>query len=304
MSRRPRIHAAPSLAPSRTAIVVATLVALLALAALGAVRAQAVVGGTPTTQRSWPFLVAVLDSRIADPLEAQFCAGTLVAPTYVLTAAHCVEGQRRFVPARTLDVAVNAANLARVPARNRVQVAAVIPYPERRPRGAVDRGHDLALLRLNRAIPRASARLASDPAAKLRRARGRIAGWGATDDLGELPSNRLRAGRVHITSPKVCDDFGAPWGTICATMPDSSEPSACSGDSGGPLVRASGRRMEVVGVVSIGPDYCGRGVTTAFTEVATYRPWIENVIDGGSPRATLASLASATQGAPVAAARG
>ncbi len=285
----------------RPAVAVLALVAALVSVLTVTSRADAVVGGTPTTQASWPSLVALLDSRVGDPFDAQFCAGTLIGRRHVLTAAHCVEGRRRFLPARSLDVATNATALGRVRQRDRVRVARVIPYPERRPRGAVDRGHDLAILELSRPIRRVPAALASTPVDAVARERGRIAGWGATDELGEVPSDRLRAGRVRVTPPEVCDEFGAPWGTVCATIPESREPSACSGDSGGPLLRARAGRPEVVGVVSIGPDYCGRGVTTAFTDVSTYRAWIEHVLGGGRASATLASLGGPTPGAPVSA---
>ena len=54
-----------------------------------------IVGGAPTTISEYPWQVALADSQAFQPGEQdgyqrQFCGATLVAPTIVVTAAHCV----------------------------------------------------------------------------------------------------------------------------------------------------------------------------------------------------------------------
>jgi Trypsin len=70
----------------------ALIVALTALAAPSEA-GQRVVGGAPTTIQQFPWQVAVADSQAAAPgengFQRQFCGGTLVAPTIVISAAHC-----------------------------------------------------------------------------------------------------------------------------------------------------------------------------------------------------------------------
>ncbi|MEU0427370.1 trypsin-like serine protease [Streptomyces canus] len=70
---------------TRTAVVVTT--AVLAAAALWstATPASAIKGGGPATTKARPYAMLIeFEGR-------QFCGGTLVAPTKVLTAGHCVE---------------------------------------------------------------------------------------------------------------------------------------------------------------------------------------------------------------------
>ena len=50
-----------------------------------------IVGGREATRGQVPWQVAVMAAMIDDHAQAQFCGGSLVAPRWVLTAAHCVE---------------------------------------------------------------------------------------------------------------------------------------------------------------------------------------------------------------------
>src|SRR5690242_19458882 len=76
----------------RTAALCVATAAAAATALLGAPGAvaapQPIVGGTTTTTTAYPFMM-----QITDASQNQFCGGTLVSATKVVTAAHCMVGE-------------------------------------------------------------------------------------------------------------------------------------------------------------------------------------------------------------------
>ena len=283
----------PAVSLVRAALVSAAALLCLSPAALGAAAgySEFVVGGAPVADGSWPSIVALVPAGVAPELGA-FCGGTLIAPTAVLTAAHCVlDDGGRVKPAATIDVVAGAEDLL-APAE-RITVSEIRVHPGYRVEGDAP---DAALLILSApsAAPAAAIAAAGQDADVERP--GQIAGWGEMGEGTAQFPTRLVAAPVTIFSGARCREMlGASFhlgGALCAGAAAGGV-DTCSGDSGGPLRDATGL---VVGITSWGVG-CGRaGLPGVYTRIARVSAWIARALV--APAGARSSLAAAPARAP------
>ncbi len=236
-----------------------------------------VIGGAPAVPG--PPFAAALVQRGEEAFDTQFCAGTVIAPRAVITAAHCVAG----APANAIDVVTGRRRLTSTDGQ-RIPVAAIRVHPNYSPRIA---RNDVALLLLSRPtsaqpLPVAGA---SDGGLAGGGAPVVLHGWGGTSNKRGSHSDEIRLGGMRVLSERSCERrweiLYSQSGQLCAIGPDNGKPDACPGDSGGPLVGGQGLAGKLVGIVSFGGRICGDPrAPTVFTRVSAYAGWIAREASG------------------------
>jgi secreted trypsin-like serine protease len=257
---------------------------------------KGVVGGVPATTTTYPWMVA-LSSRQAygGGRSGQFCAGTLVAPAKVVTAAHClVDDSGARIDHPDLKVIQGRTDL-RTTAGREVVVSGVTVNPGYDPAGPAGDWAVLTLAEPLTSVPVARL-VGQDEQVYAAGTRSTVLGWGDTTGSGTYAS-ALRQVEVPIVSDKTCAR-AYPGGSggrydaasmVCAGRPEGGRDS-CAGDSGGPLL-IGGR---LAGIVSWGRG-CALPMTPGvYTRVAAFSAAISEVVTRGGAGGTPAV------GAPVA----
>jgi hypothetical protein len=238
-------------------------------------------------------LVALADKATygtAGLYQAQFCGGTLVAATLVVTAAHCVVSDTGVTAAGSIVVA-STVDLTS-PAALVVDVSAVTVYPGY---NSTTTANDVAVLTL--AQPLASVptvpvvSVAEAATLTAGGAPALTAGWGTRTSGGnDFPTSFLVADLTVF--PQASCGGGAPYALDGVTFTglgpaDGLDASvmlcaggvtdgglitdACQGDSGGPLVDGSGTRL--LGVVSWGFG-CADLTPGVYTRLSAFSDWL------------------------------
>jgi secreted trypsin-like serine protease len=241
----------------------------LASAAGPAAAAADIVGGTAVAPGQLPSLAYVLFSTAAG--QHYSCTGTVVAPTLVLTAAHC-----GFAAPSRYEVVIGVPDLDDAGPTNLFGVSVATPDPAYTGTAGTD---DAALLTLTTptVAPPVGLADASVTAASLAGAPAQIAGWGSAVP-GQAPIDQLQTASTVIQSPDYCASVYAEYDAsdqLCVLDYPSDSAATCSGDSGGPLLQIAADGSPVqVGIVGFGPGDCDPTIPDFFTSVSAVSPWI------------------------------
>ncbi|GGM78728.1 serine protease [Lentzea pudingi] len=250
-------------------LLVLVLSALLATTGTAAAD-ERIVGGERASIEASPWVVYLVDDR-----GAQFCGGTIVAPSKVLTAAHCALGRS------PRDLRVVAGREDKLDRESGV-VATVTDIWIHSRYVSADEGEDVAVLTLKQALPYTPLPFAEpsdqalyEPGTKLS-----ALGWGRTSENGKTSRYLLQA-TVPVLPNEFCVDTYPQFveeDMFCAGF-KGGKVDTCQGDSGGPIV-ADGK---LVGVTSWGEGCARRNKPGVYVRISRYAKELHSIVDASPP---------------------
>lgn len=253
---------------------------LLSCAVTVTAQQSRIVGGTASTAGAYPYMTALIEKGSA-PSSGQFCGAALVAPQWVLTAGHCMEG----TPASAVEVWIGGRDLRNAAEGVRVGVTQVVMHPSYGENAQGALVYDFCLLKLSRSVTeRATLPLVEMSSQVAAGVTSRVIGWGATREGGS-GSNILLQVDIPIVSLSVAGQTISGLGaTHLAAGRVSGGIDSCQGDSGGPLmVRNSAGQWAHGGTVSFGNGCARPGEYGIYGNTIAVKSWIQSYIGGTTP---------------------
>jgi secreted trypsin-like serine protease len=209
------------------------------------------------------------------------CGASVINSNWLLTAAHCVEGQSRSSLRIVLgdhDFTLTENSEATYSIDKIIMHA---KYNDAREPGVFP--HDIALIKVTGSIAMSSKtsaiQLAEEGMDFYGNRNCKISGWGLVDSgrTGTTDTDILQEIQADIKSQQECrnswDSSSITDGHICV---NDGNNGACNGDSGGPLSCEVNGQMYLAGVTSWGYSGCRTaGYPSVYTRVSQYKRWIE-----------------------------
>ncbi|XP_066252002.1 ovochymase-like [Euwallacea similis] len=226
-----------------------------------------IIGGDVATQHEYPFQAALY---IYVYITQYFCGGSLVAPNWVLTAAHCTQW------ATNITVVLGAHDLSKEE-DSRI-VYATTKYVIHENWNSMTFQNDVSLVRLPEKVTLSNYIDIVPVAAGTNLYTGQTSvtlGWGLT--IAGYYSTELRYVDAPVISNNECKSYEDYANYIvdhhlCTS--GEGTVGSCNGDSGGPIL-VNGTQ---IGLVSFGVTNCSAGYPSVNTRLTEFYTWINETI--------------------------
>ncbi|HWO64246.1 MAG TPA: trypsin-like serine protease [Umezawaea sp.] len=182
------------------------------------------------------------------------CSATIIAPTWILTAQHCVASAATYT--------FRVGSLDQTSGGTLVNAVSITQHPS----------VDLALVKIDRSVSTTYAPLGTTTAVQSGQT-VQLYGWGAT--CTNQPEINCQSRYLKVADTTVTSVNGRDYRGGIAVSVRRGNGIAAGGDSGGPMFATSpvdGRRYQV-GVASTSD----RANVSNYTNVTRYRPWIQSL---------------------------
>ena len=236
-----------------------------------------IIGGVEAAPGAWPWMAALLHAEEPNAYYAQFCSGVLIDKSWVLTAAHCVQG----MSANAIQIAVGAYDLNTV---SRTPVKTIIVHPQY---NSLSLHNDIALIQLSypsniQEISLFSGQSNDKTPSSLLGTIVTVLGWGLADTATTwYYPTKLRQVDLPVVEDSYCNDIytvDVISSEFCAGYYFDGK-DFCEGDSGGPAVLQVDGEWVHAGIVSSGaPCEYYYGLYGVYTRTSAHLQFIKQFV--------------------------